>query len=99
MSKFMNVSVKSKSNVVKRKDVPQFAVFMSKTGAVYANVGMRTVPPSAERAYQSVRLDNAKGNRGETAVSKNGDTLVTIIGSFTFNVELASDYASKLASV
>ena len=87
-SKIINVSTASKSNEMKRKDVGMGQAFTAKgKKTVYAHMGERTVPPSNGVGYQSINTSNS-----EPAFTTNGDSNVTVVGTWKLNVELAEDY-------
>jgi hypothetical protein len=85
----INVTKKSKSNEVLRKDVQLGEVFVVKGGnTAYAHMGTREVPPSNGVGYQSMNTVT-----GENAFSANGTSKVTIIGTWELNVIIKDEYA------
>ena len=87
---FINISGKSQSNKVTRKDVSMGQVFQVKgenNAKRYAHVGTGSVPPSKAVHYRSINLDS-----GEEASSHNGDSEVTIIGTWELQVDLHEDF-------
>ena len=104
MAKFISVNGVSSSNQVRRRDVQLGQVFMTNDGKVFAHTGTRTIPPSTDLRYQSIRLDNVKGkdgksHRGAEASSAKGDSMVTIVGVYELKVTLSDAYGNLRSKV
>tara|TARA_R110000822_G_scaffold100708_1_gene226475 strand:+ start:1318 stop:1596 length:279 start_codon:yes stop_codon:yes gene_type:complete len=89
MTNFINVSVASTSNKVSRADAQMLDVFQVKgKDTLYANVGIRTSPPSSDHRYQSINIKT-----GEPASTSNGSSSITIVGKASLEVVLGQDYS------
>lgn len=89
-SDIINVSVSSKSNVVKRKDVQKGDVFYQHGGkdkTPRAALGRREIPPSKDARFMSMNLLT-----GEESSTANGEVSVTIIGRWTLQVDIQEEY-------
>lgn len=88
MAGFINVSGKSTSNKVTRRDVKMMEVFIVKgSDTPRVHVGTGEVPPSAETHWRSINLLT-----GEEASTRNGGSEVTIIGTAELNVDVHDDF-------
>lgn len=85
---FINAKLGSPSALLTRKDVPEGTIFLVKgQNTPYATMGRRSSPPSNDTRWMSKNLVT-----GVTASTDNGDSKVTIVGTYEIVASFAPGY-------